>query len=108
MIATAVGRSIVSLQAGDSTRQRLEHVGRGLRMAVGAKAGLSPAPTDEIDAVALAAPLICRLQAAQLRDALSEFDADVSEIARSFTTLTSAASGVVDQGGALLSRAGGR
>ncbi len=100
-IATAVGRSIVSLQAGDSTRQRLEHVGRGLRMAVGAKAGLSPAPTDEIDAVALAAPLICRLQAAQLRDALSEFDADVSEIARSFTTLTSAASGVVDQGGAL-------
>ncbi len=42
-IAEAVGVAIVSLQAGDSVRQRLEHVCRGLRIAAGSEPSLVPA-----------------------------------------------------------------
>src|SRR5258708_16452210 len=38
----AVGGAIVSLQAGDSARQRLGHIFRGLRLASRVGAGLAP------------------------------------------------------------------
>jgi len=42
-IGGSVGAAIVSLQAGDSTRQRLEHICSGLRRVSGSEAGLVPA-----------------------------------------------------------------
>jgi hypothetical protein len=68
-IAEAVGRLIVSMQAGDSTRQRLEHVCQGLRRAVGS-----------MSKPAIGSGLIVQLQAAQLKDAQSEFDRDIDDI----------------------------
>ncbi|MDB5551499.1 MAG: methyl-accepting chemotaxis sensory transducer [Rhizobium sp.] len=87
-IGDAVGVAIVSLQAGDSTRQRLEHVCRGLRMAADADGG----------ATGSAAPLICLLQAAQLKDTVSEFDADISKVSRSLTRLSSDSIEMVSHG----------
>jgi hypothetical protein len=87
-IGDAVGVAIISLQAGDSTRQRLEHVCRGLRMA--ADAGGS--------AVGAAAPLVCLLQAAQLKDTVSEFDADIGKVGRSLTRLSCDSAEMVSHG----------
>ena len=105
-IAEAVSSSIISLQAGDSTRQRLEHVGRGLRIAAGSDAGIVPELTDVGD-VSQRATLICQLQAAQLKDALSEFDTDVSQICRSLNALLVDATGIVGHGRSLYGGEGG-
>lgn len=85
-IAEAVGGAIISLQAGDSTRQRLEHVCHGLRLS---------SDTDD------GAHAIRRLQAAQLRDAQREFGGDVGHIIRALTAILNDASGVVGQGRSL-------
>lgn len=84
----AVGTAIVSLQAGDSTRQRLEHICTGLRKVVDVQAGLAP-PT---------AALICLLQGEQLSDAVSEFGADIGIINSSLTRLSADARGIVVPG----------
>lgn len=87
-IADQVGRAIVSLQAGDSTRQRLEHVCNGLRRAAG------PALPD----VGEAARSIARLQAAQLKDAQHEFEGNIGQIVHSFSAILAAATAAVDHG----------
>jgi hypothetical protein len=81
-IAEAVGRLIVSMQAGDSTRQRLEHICQGLRQAVG--------PTSNAGA-----DLIVQLQAAQLKDAQCEFDRDIDDIVRTLTTILGEAAAII-------------
>lgn len=81
-IADAVGSSIISLQSGDSTRQRLEHVCSGLRPAAGAHA----------------AQIIRQLQAAQLKDAEREFGDDIGAIIGSLNAILADATGVVAQG----------
>lgn len=85
-MADAVGTAIVSLQAGDATRQRLEHVCRALRIAAGAGDG------DDTGSV------ICGLQAAQLQSAAADFDADLADIDRSLNNLLSGAADVVGHG----------
>jgi hypothetical protein len=90
-IGDAVGVAIVSLQAGDSTRQRLEHICGGLRMVTGAKEGWA----------ASAAPLICLLQGAQLKDTVSEFEADIGKISGSLTRLSADSAAVVGHGRSL-------
>jgi hypothetical protein len=96
-IGSAVGRAIISLQAGDSTRQRFEHVCSALNSAgaVGGGAGA-------IDGLASATPLICALQAAQLRDSVSEFEAHVAEICRALAALSTDSTRIIDHGHALL------
>jgi hypothetical protein len=94
-IGGAVGTAIVSLQAGDSARQRLEHICRGLNI-VGAAAGSAPAGADAAEAHA--APLVCLLQAAQLKDTVSEFAADIATIGRSLTALSADSTSIVDHG----------
>ncbi|MDB5552362.1 MAG: methyl-accepting chemotaxis sensory transducer, partial [Rhizobium sp.] len=84
-IGDAVGVAIISLQAGDSTRQRLEHVCRGLRMAADGAGGA-------------AAPLVCLLQAAQLKDTVSEFDVDIGKVGRSLTRLSCDSAEMVSHG----------
>ena len=90
-IGEAVGSAIVSLQAGDSTRQRLEHICSGLRKVAGADGGVA----------ASMAPLVCLLQAAQLRDTVSEFETDIGQINRSLTLLSNDSIKIVAHGNSL-------
>jgi uncharacterized protein YukE len=99
-IAEAVGSSIISLQAGDGTRQRLEHISRGLRIATDSDTGIVPALTDADD-VSQRMLLICQLQAAQLKDSFSEFDTDIGQIGRSLKALLVDATGIVGHGRSL-------
>ncbi|QIP05562.2 chemotaxis protein [Bradyrhizobium symbiodeficiens] len=93
-IADAVGSAIISLQAGDSTRQRLEHVSHGLGLASQSAPSLVPAPATSDDGVRA----ICRLQAAQLRDAQREFGGDVGQIVGALTAILHDAGSVVGHG----------
>lgn len=97
-IAEAVGSAIISLQAGDSTRQRLEHVCHGLGLAAGSVPSLVPesAPSDD------GARAICQLQAAQLRDAQREFGGDIGQIVRALSAILHDAGGVVAHGRTLV------
>ncbi|MBH5399969.1 chemotaxis protein [Bradyrhizobium sp. CNPSo 4010] len=93
-IAEAVGSAIISLQAGDSTRQRLEHVCYGLRLASESAPSLVPEPVASEDG----ARTICQLQAAQLRDAQREFGGDICQIVRALTAILHDAGSVVGHG----------
>ncbi len=88
----AVGTAIVSLQAGDSTRQRLEHICAGLRKVVDVQGGLASPATA----------LVCLLQGEQLSDAVSEFGADIGIINRSMARLSADARGIVGPGHQLI------
>ncbi len=97
-IAEAVGGAIISLQAGDSTRQRLEHVLHGLGLASGHAPSLVPEPIASEDG----ARAVCQLQAAQLRDAQREFGSDIGQIVRALTAILHDAGSVVGHGRALI------
>lgn len=96
-IAEAVGSAIISLQAGDSTRQRLEHVCHGLGLASGSGPGLVPEPVANNDG----ARAVCQLQATQLRDAQREFGGDIGQIVRTLTAILNDAGNVVGHGRSL-------
>jgi len=87
-IGEAVGVAIVSLQAGDSTRQRLEHICRGLRKVTAANGDLTPS----------AASLAGLLQGAQLKNTVSEFEADIGKINGSLALLSADSNGMVAHG----------
>lgn len=93
-IAEAVGSAIISLQAGDSTRQRLEHVSHGLGLVSESAPGLVPEPVASDDGVRA----ICQLQAAQLRDAQREFGGDISQIVGALTAILHDAGSVAGHG----------
>ncbi|MEW6640391.1 MAG: chemotaxis protein [Pseudomonadota bacterium] len=99
-ISTAVGETIVSLQAGDSVRQRLEHVCAALALVGDAgEARLIPdaAPGDAC------AGLILQLQSDQLADTITGFEADIDRIGRGLQMLSADAAGMIDGGRALYS-----
>ncbi|UPK25730.1 chemotaxis protein [Bradyrhizobium sp. 195] len=93
-IAEAVGSAIISLQAGDSTRQRLEHVSHGLNLALESASSLVPEPVPGDHGMRA----ICQLQAAQLRDAQREFGGDVGQIVGALTAILHDAVSVVGHG----------
>ncbi len=93
-IANAVRTAIMSLQSGDSTRQRLEHVHQGIELA------MTPPVTSDEAAEAVDA-LMCRLQAAQLRDAVVSFEEDVGAIDGSLERLVLDARDLVALGHAI-------
>ncbi|WP_194483074.1 hypothetical protein [Alsobacter metallidurans] len=86
-IGDVVGDVIMSLQAGDSTRQRLEHIERGLS-----------APAE--DEAELAAT--CALQGAQLAHALVDFDSAVTTTRASLASIGSDADAIVALGRSLI------
>ncbi len=96
-IAEAVGSSIISLQAGDSARQRLEHVCHGLGLASESAPSLVLEPVVS-DA---GARTICQLQAALLRDAQRELSGDIGQTVRALAAILHDASGVVGHGRSL-------
>jgi len=87
-IGDAVGVAIVSLQAGDSTRQRLEHICSGLSRVAAVADGTAGS----------AAPFVCLLQAAQLKDTVSEFAVDIGKVDRCLSVLSADAVGIVGHG----------
>jgi hypothetical protein len=91
-IAEAVGGAIVSLQVGDSTRQRLEHISHGLGLVEGPS--LVPGQENRGDG----ARAVCQLQAAQLRDAQREFGSDIGQIVDALAAVLHDAGGVVSHG----------
>ncbi|WIW47790.2 chemotaxis protein [Bradyrhizobium sp. 62B] len=93
-IAEAVGSAIISLQAGDSTRQRLEHVSHGLGLASAAAPSLVPEPVTSDHGMRA----ICQLQAAQLRDAQREFGGDIGRIVGALTAILRDAGSVAGHG----------
>lgn len=97
-IADAVGSAIVSLQVGDSTRQRLEHICHGLRVATGADTSI--VPVDTHDAVSTGT-LVCQLQVAQLKSAAAGFDADIGDIDRALKSLIADVTGIISHGNSL-------
>ena len=99
-MADAVGTAIVSLQAGDSTRQRLEHVCRGLRIAAGAEPSIVPAIINA-QTDTQAARLVCQLQAMQLKNSAASFGGDINDIDRSLKALISDAAEIVGHGRSL-------
>lgn len=96
-IAEAVGGAIISLQAGDSTRQRLEHICHGLRLSSVSAPSLIPGPIPTEDGV----HAIRQLQAAQLRDAQREFGGDIGQIIRALSAILNDAGSVVSHGRSL-------
>jgi hypothetical protein len=97
----AVGSAIVSLQAGDSARQRLEHICRSLRIASASDASMVPVATRDAQVAISTGPLVCQLQAAQLKGASSEFGADIGDVGRSLKALLSGATDIVGHGRSL-------
>lgn len=96
-ISEVVGRSIVSLQAGDSTRQRLEHVCEGLRRAADPEPTLVPEMTE----VQPLPRLLVHLEAVQLHDTQQEFDAGIVDIVRSLSTILTEVATLVEKGRSL-------
>lgn len=93
-IASAVRTAIMSLQSGDSTRQRLEHVHQGIELA------MTPPVTSHEEAQAVRA-LMYRLQAGQLRDAVVSLEDDVGAIDGSLERLVLDARDLVAMGHAI-------
>lgn len=96
-IAASVGLAIVSLQAGDSMRQRLEHIYHGLRMIQG---DAVPIAADEAVGATMV-NLVGRLQAEQLHDASGRFAAEIHQIGEALSGLQSDVASIDKQGGAL-------
>jgi hypothetical protein len=96
-IATAVGAAIVALQAGDSTRQRLEHICHALHSM---EPGIAPIMGADPAATA-SASFVRSLQAAQLNDANAGFAVDVATIVRSLSVLATDSAAMVEQGRSL-------
>lgn len=96
-IARSAGLALVSLQIGDTTRQRLEHVLFGLERAD------AMARDGEGDAAAL----LSRLQDAQLRDTLAIFAEEGAQILDAFDKLNREAAQLVAAGHAVQDRGQG-
>ncbi|GLH81950.1 chemotaxis protein [Bradyrhizobium sp. SSBR45G] len=96
-IADAVGRAIVSLQSGDSTRQRLEHIRDGLLLASNAGAGSASAVGVRPEV----ADLLQRLLAMQLRDTDGEFRENIDAILDAFNDIRARAADVIAKGRSL-------
>lgn len=93
-VSNAVGACIVSLQAGDSARQRLDHVRSALLAVSGDHVGVVPdLPLDNNDAVA---PVVLRIQGAQLVDAIAVLDGDIDVIDAAMSALSTEVTDLMD------------
>ena len=95
-IALAAGGAIISLQSGDSIRQRLEHVIKALRL-LGAL-GEGPGPGAELDAEERGAAglVLRRLQAAQLDESALTLAQDADAIESALALLAGDTAGLLD------------
>ncbi|PNG25063.1 hypothetical protein [Methylocella silvestris] len=96
-LSLAVGRAIVSLQGGDSARQRLEHVGAGLELAPHVLAASS-----EHDDDAQTANLLIRLETAQLGGAAKDLGRDLATISAALNRVGRDTQALVELGRGLI------
>ena len=95
-IAQATGSALMSLQSGDSLRQRLEHVRDGVERILALNDGdLGADPTIPESARDSTVTVLCRLQHAQLTDAVSAFEAEADSVHGSLRDLTSEINGLI-------------
>ena len=88
-IARATGSALMSLQSGDSLRQRLEHVRDGVDRILALNDGdLGADPTIPESARDSTVMVLCRLQNAQITDAVSAFEAEADSVHGSLRDLT--------------------
>lgn len=93
-IALAAGMAIVTLQSGDSVRQRLEHAIAGLRLACTLAEGSRPdLPQEERDA---AHHLLLAVEAAQLEAAAETLAQDTRDIEQNLLVLRNDTNGLLD------------
>ena len=96
-ITQAAGLAFVALQSGDSTRQRLEHIHDAMRRAIALGDGLpgqNPAVPPEARHATMA--ILCRLQEAQIIDAVAAFDQEAGEIDRAIRLLIDDTQGLME------------
>ena len=98
-ITEAAGMAMVSLQAGDSTRQRLEHIAEAVKIAASLR-GEAPDPTTDVPEPAWRSTsgALCRLQAAQVTDTVDGFADDISRIDDALASLIRDAHELADEG----------
>lgn len=98
-ISQAAGMAMVSLQAGDSTRQRLEHIAEAVTVAASLRGGTG-GPAADVPAQAWpgTSSALCRLQAAQVTDAVDGFADDISRIDEALASLIRDAHELADEG----------
>ncbi len=88
-IAQATGSALMSLQSGDSLRQRLEHVRDGVERIMALDGGdLGADPPIPEDARDSTVSVLCRLQHAQITDAVSTFEAEADHVQGALRDLT--------------------
>jgi hypothetical protein len=97
-MADAVGAAIVSMQAGDSVRQRLEHICHGLGVASDVDVTTVSAATSGFGTVSSASPLVRHLQAEHLQSTSSNFLEDIAGIDGSLEALSDEVSKTVSRG----------
>ncbi|MCA0418154.1 MAG: hypothetical protein LCH80_05445 [Proteobacteria bacterium] len=91
-VGMSAGMAIISLQAGDSVRQRLEHAIAGLRLAISVKSETAiPSEAQEV-----ARDLLCELEAAQLNATASTLAEDTSTIDRNLQVVQDETGGLVE------------
>jgi hypothetical protein len=90
-IRDAIGMAIVSLQTGDSARQRLEHVCGGLRKLMDSNGAIGRS----------SGAFVCRLQAAQLRCAVTDFSIGISKVNLALVQLSGDSTTMVERGNSL-------
>lgn len=103
-ISADIGAVVMALQVGDITRQRLDHVAQALEIlaeAGGAGPGEEQAWFAGLDAGQRSAigMQICRLEEAQLAEALRELDGEVATTQRTLRRLAGEAEAVLALGG---------
>lgn len=96
-ITQSAGMAMVSLQAGDSTRQRLEHISAAVRIAA-ALAGDEPVAAVPPQARPSTGSVLCRLQAAQVADTVEGFSDDIRQIDEAIRVLMRDAHELADEG----------
>ena len=88
-IAQSTGSALMSLQSGDSLRQRLEHVRDGVERIVALSGGdLGADPTIPEDARDSTVMVLCRLQHAHITDAVATFEVEAGSVHRALQDLT--------------------
>ena len=88
-IAEATGSALMSLQSGDSLRQRLDHVRDGVERIVALSGGDPGAdPTIPEDAQDSTVVVLCRLQDAHITDAVSILEVEAGSVHRALRALT--------------------
>ncbi|MBN9602569.1 MAG: chemotaxis protein [Afipia felis] len=98
-MADSVSAAIISLQAGDSVRQRLEHICRGLRIVSGD--GIAPGAMHGLEVPPPAASLVCHLQAAHLQSTSTDFQEDITGVDRSLASLLEGVAEIMSRGRAM-------